>query len=182
MTPPTLTAAELASLREMVKYSYSSAILDAGIELYGRHADIFTKARRLLPDYDVDEIKAMPFMHKLRDDLGAFTLATVILPDGTQTPREEIYWRIVRPNEPSDVGPAHRDRDFHAQYGILEGVDTRKVWIPLWAEENCGLRVHDTIVWEPGTMAVFDADTVHQGVVNRGKSARVSMEITLVLA
>ncbi len=182
MTPPTLTAVELHRLREMVEYRYYEAIIESRIELYGKHADIFTKARRLLPDVEVSEIKAMPFMGKLHDELGAFTLAKVILPDGTQTPREEIYWRIVRPNEPSDVGPAHRDRDFHAQYGILEGVDTRKVWIPLWCEENCGLRVGDTIVWQPGTMAVFDADTVHQGVVNRGKSARVSMEMTLVLA
>lgn len=193
-----LNALELDMLSRIVFSQYLDAIRNAGIANYGNHAAMFPKSARLLSSFDVAHIKPMRFMDALRDNLGYFSISKVILPDGTQEDREEIYWRIVRPNHPEDVGKLHRDSDFHKQYGIEQGKQTVKCWIPLWCEPLCGLMVIPTDArmeyrdgkyidpqkWfsEPGTIVLFNQNVEHTGAINTGTSARVSIEMTLVLA
>lgn len=176
---------ELAAMREIVHKQYCRAVCSTGIESCGDHAKIFAKARRLLEPFQAGLITVLPFLQTLRAEFGNFTLSKVILPDGTQEDREEIYWRIVRPNHPEDVGKLHRDSDFHKQYGIEQGKQTVKCWIPLWCERCCGLIIctndHNAMVDEPGTIALFNSDVQHIGAVNTGTTARVSVEMTLVL-
>ena len=56
----------------------------------------------------------------------------------------EIVWRIVRPNEKSDVGPLHTDKWFWDinKWQIPSKKKCIKVWIMIGGEENkSGLRV-----------------------------------------
>lgn len=172
----------LYCLREVVNSCYGMAMVEAGIMNYANHAATFTKERRLLPPFDVGLVKRLPFMRKLLNALGGFKLSNVVI-DGKQQEREEIYWRIVRPNHPEDVGPAHRDREFHERDGMHAGGQTVKCWIPLWCEPACGLCFPEigVDVCKEGTIALFGADTLHCGAVNIGTAARISLEMTLAL-
>lgn len=189
---------ELSILRTRVNTQYLHTVWAAGIKSHGQHAELFPKSKRLFDEIDIALVKALPFMQTLRAEIGNFTLSKVILPDGTQEDREEIYWRIVRPNCHEDVGKLHRDSDFHKQYGIEQGKQTVKCWIPLWCESGCGLHIfpdpsyefrvneglhidHSKTFSEPGTLVLFGAQTYHRGEINTGTTARVSVEMTLVL-
>lgn len=172
---------ELKYFRELVSRRYFNRMISAGMKHYGCHEYLFPKSERLLHDRDVQAIKKCKFMARLRKAVGDFTLSNIVLPDGTIEQREEIYYRIVRPNQATDVGKLHRDRDFHEKYGIQKGQDSIKCWIPLWCEPDCGLKIDGQIFSEAGTIVMFGQDTPHQGMVNTGRTARVSVEITLIL-
>ncbi len=177
-----LTDKELLVLRNIVKEKYINALLNAGIQRYGDHAAIFTKWQRLFRVDDVAVVKHMGFYADIRGMLGPFTLSDVVVDGVVQPGREEVYWRIVRPNCPDDVGPAHCDREFHERDGMHFGKETVKIWIPLWCETGCGLHIFDVGVFSgPGTILMFGPDMLHQGMVNTATTARVSMEMTAVL-
>lgn len=179
-----LSPDDLETLRHIVRWSYLDALQDAGIERYGNHAEIFTKRQRILRPIDVTSIKRLDFMESIKRELGDFGITNIMLPDGTVENHAEIYWRIVRSNEPSDVGVMHRDSQFHAEEKARLYPDKQliKCWIPLWCEENCGLLIGlNEIFWKPGTVVMFNSEVPHTGMINIGKTARVSMEITLVV-
>lgn len=182
-----LSADELDFFRREVNAQYMEIVLTAGITAHGQHAALFPKSARLLDASAVTLIKAMPFMQTLRGHFGDFALSNVVLPDGEIIDREEIYWRIVRPQHPEDVGEPHRDRDFHEAEGTHAGKRTVKCWIPLWCEKNCGLGIGLPGLWndvyfdEEGALVLFNSNVRHWGTVNVGSSARVSIEMTLVL-
>lgn len=102
------------------------------------HSKLWTKQSRVLPQTAVNAIKSLPFIHRLKQEFGEFEISDIY--DTKQHHgEEEIYWRLVRPNKPTDVGSLHRDSWFHGAfnggYGMFpEGTVTVKVWIPIYCE------------------------------------------------
>jgi len=80
----------------------------------------------------------MSLLRQLTDAVGEFQISAE---DGSDW--EEIYWRLVRPHEPSDVGPLHADRWFWdlGDGTTPAGRERLKVWIAIVAEPGLsGLR------------------------------------------
>ena len=108
-----------------------------GIERYHEashlidHGSVWPKKVRILPQNAVSEIRKMSFVNKLEDYFGSFEIS-----DEDNVGREEIYWRLVRPNEKNDVGPLHADSWF---WGLGHGTTPNnmvrvKVWIGIYVE------------------------------------------------
>ena len=103
------------------------------------HNRIWNKSNRCLPQAVVQTLKTQKFFSDLTDIFGEFTVSDVAYDDKTVSGQEEIYWRLVRPNTPSDVGPLHADKWFHEILGMSgkafpEGSFTIKIWIPIYCE------------------------------------------------
>lgn len=102
------------------------------------HKKLWTKTNRVLPQEAVTEIKKMPFIARLKEEFGEFEISDVY--DVQQRPTsEEIYWRLVRPEVPTDVGLLHADKWFHIAVGMGPemfpvGKVSVKVWIPIYCE------------------------------------------------
>ena len=103
------------------------------------HAALWPKPYRVLPVDAVARIKALGFLQRVRDALGVFRIAEMVWANRTEPGREEIYWRLVRPNAPDDVGPLHADTWFHET--VADGAGqfsadevTVKLWIALKTE------------------------------------------------
>src|SRR3990167_10922376 len=118
---------------------------DRGIEKYHElshlvnHALIWPKVNRVLPKMAVDLIRSTSFIKALENTYGQFEIS-----DEENLGREEIYWRLVRPNESDDVGPLHADAWFwELDHGATPKNVTRvKVWIAIYCESGLnGLRV-----------------------------------------
>lgn len=104
------------------------------------HSRLWTKSNRLFSPGSVNHIKSLPFIAQLKKEFGEFSIS-----DAYDTQQhhgqEEIYWRLVRPHKPSDVGSLHRDSWFHETFNggngmFPEGVVTVKVWIPIYCEPS----------------------------------------------
>jgi len=119
---------------------------EIGIENYHliadklNHKEVWPKSSRVLTQLVVEKIKTFPFIARLKSELGEFSISDVY--DTYQHHGEqEIYWRLVRPNIDSDVGPLHVDKWFHESFNDGEGmfpagVVTVKIWIPLFCESG----------------------------------------------
>ncbi|MBP6917380.1 MAG: phytanoyl-CoA dioxygenase family protein [Legionellaceae bacterium] len=110
------------------------------------HQALWPKRNRVLPQDWVHQIKQMSFLSLLREEFGDFAISDIY--DTKQHyGEEEIYWRLVRPGIPSDVGSLHKDGWFHGSfnggYGMFpDGTTTVKIWIPIYCEPGKnGLRV-----------------------------------------
>lgn len=123
-----------------------------GIENYHQlsdrinHQKTWPKSTRVLPKESVLEIKKLPFLTTLKQEFGEFALSDIY--DTKQhIGHEEVYWRLVRPQQASDVGPLHKDRWFHGAfnsgYGMFPDDEvTLKLWIPIFCEPGkSGLRL-----------------------------------------
>ena len=128
---------------------YPASLVDefraAGMENYHRLADrvdhkgLWPKKARLLPSEAVARIRAMDFMQILAGEFGPFGIS-----NEEEIYPEEIYWRIVRPQMKSDVGPLHADAWFWSLgHGMTPPETVRvKVWIPFYCEAGMnGLKV-----------------------------------------
>lgn len=103
------------------------------------HSRLWNKSNRCLPQDDVQTIKALGFMKELTKVFGAFSLSSVTYDKEIVEDQEEIYWRLVRPGQPTDVGSLHADKWFHEMLdlqGRAMGQDahTLKVWTPIYCE------------------------------------------------
>lgn len=155
---------ELQRLREIVEEQFFHVIKshypeklnlfkDLGLENYHKgsyeidHAKLWPKLSRCLENQACDEIKDMGFFKKLEEDFSPFMLGRVVYEREVDWQRDEMYWRIVRPNEPTDVGTLHADRWFHESMKIRErvfpqGANALKIWIPLYVEPGAnGLEI-----------------------------------------
>lgn len=152
----TINSEELEILRTQVREQYLNVInehyphlIDSfknkGIEFYHElahlvdHSAIWPKLNRCLPQESCDEIKKMTFFKNLEDVFGPFKLGEVVYEKEVISGKDEMYWRIVRPNRPDDVGTLHADAWFHLAMKIRErcfpeGAHALKVWIPLYVE------------------------------------------------
>ena len=150
-----LLSNELAMFRQLVNAQWLSVIRSAhpelaeeaeqlGIENYHliankmNHQKLWPKSSRELSQEAVQQIKLLPFISILREEFGDFSISDIY--DTRQHyGEEEIYWRLVRPNIETDVGPLHKDKWFHGAfnsgYGMFpEDVTTVKIWIPIYCE------------------------------------------------
>lgn len=97
------------------------------------HEKLWPKVKRILPQSSVEMIQALSFMKELEKAYGAFTLS-----DEEDVGYGEMYWRIVRPDCPTDVGPIHADYMFwDLGHGKMPANSFRvKVWLALFAEKS----------------------------------------------
>lgn len=149
---------ELSVFREEITKQWLSVIEDAhpelvqqfrelGIENYHQiahlieHEQLWPKGNRCLPKNSCDEIKDLPFLQALRQEFGDFDISTVFHGNTHEAEREEIYWRLVRPNASTDVGSLHADKWFHKIMGMdysvfPAGSVTVKIWIPIFSQSG----------------------------------------------
>ena len=146
---------ELALFRKLISDQWLSTIAQAhpeledeaatvGIQNYHLltdrldHRKIWPKSTRVLPQESVEQIKRLPFIGRLREEFGDFSISD-IYDTHQHHGHEEIYWRLVRPNEEGDVGPLHADTWFHGAfnsgYGMFpDDVVTVKIWTAVHCE------------------------------------------------
>ncbi len=131
-------------LREIAP-EHCQTFLSAGIEQYHDHAYLLNhsmawpKQNRILPQSAVDYIRSTSLFQNLEAVFGKFSIA-----DEENVGREEIYWRLVRPDQSSDVGPLHADNWFWSLgHGVTPPNTERvKVWVAIFCEPGLnGLRV-----------------------------------------
>ena len=171
------------------------------------HGRAWPKQTRLLDTRHVADFSRMAFFRRIRAQVGPSAVIS----------HDELNWRLVRPNQPTDIGPLHADKWFwDAGYGygsMPAGFDRFKIWIAVhtepganglcvkshshrreWKhhfEEKDGVRkpVFDedpaTVGMEllpiaAGGMVLFHDEMLHGGVVNRGTTCRVSIELTVL--
>lgn len=116
---------------EMTQYHALSHLVD--------HSTLWPKKNRILPQNAIDYIRSTSLIKSLEDIYGDFEIS-----DEENIGREEIYWRLVRPNQFSDVGPLHADAWFwELDHGATPPNVTRvKVWIAIYCDHGLnGLRV-----------------------------------------
>lgn len=117
--------------RGMAHYHELAATID--------HANLWPKAARILPPVAVAELRTLPFCATLTAAFGAFEIS-----DEDEVGHEEIYWRLVRPQEPTDMGPLHADRWFwDLGHGTTPPARRRvKLWVAVESEPGRnGLRL-----------------------------------------
>lgn len=219
-----LAPAELERIRGLISAQYLEHLAhiqpglvplarDRGIAEYHTlpiafdHGKSWPKATRLLDPKYVADFSRMGFFRRIREQFG---------PSATIS-HDELNWRLVRPQQPSDIGPLHADKWFwDAGYGygsMPAGFDRFKIWMAIhtqpganglcikpnshrqdWRhhiEEKDGVRKPvfdedpDTMHMEllplvAGQMVMFHDELLHGGVVNRGSSSRVSIELTVL--
>ena len=140
---------ELDALHKYVEFNMLDRINAtyhaAGLNQYhtvNHHLLFADKEARLLQQWQVDKVKTWSFLVRLKKELGEFTIAPVIFNRRIVRNRQEIYWRVVRPNSETDVAEIHADTWHHGlysdAYGNLLNEDeyTAKVWIPIVCESG----------------------------------------------
>lgn len=154
--PYKLCPNELVKLRSLVEEqflqniskhypNYLELFKSAGIENYHLHSHlvdhsrIWPKLSRCLAQNACNEIKEMNFFKTLTNDFSPFQLGRVVYEREVVWEWDEMYWRIVRPHQPGDVGTLHADKWFHDCMKIRErvfpkGANALKIWIPLYCE------------------------------------------------
>jgi len=92
------------------------------------------KSSRQFSERDVQQFLELPSLIKIRERLPTFGFAHVVDERGFQE-RTEVYFRLVRPNKPCDVGMAHCDHWFHTQAGLAYEIGTTlKLWVSVSSE------------------------------------------------
>lgn len=152
-----MSSAELAEYRGLITEHWLTRIGElypaetvsefrkAGLDKYHQLADrvdhkaLWPKTARLLPEQAVKAIRGMEFMKALAEEFGPFGIS-----NEEEIYPEEVYWRIVRPGMPTDIGPVHADSWFwELGHGRMPEDTVRvKVWIPFYCEPGMnGLKV-----------------------------------------
>ncbi len=95
------------------------------------HGSMWPKVRRILGPDAVAEIRQMSLIRVLEEEFGYFEIS-----DEDNVGHEEIYWRLVRPNSPTDIGPLHADAWFwDLGHGTTPpGCQRVKVWIAIYCD------------------------------------------------
>jgi hypothetical protein len=118
----------------------------AGIEAYGRlshlvsHEKLWQKEYRVLPRECVSALVRFDFVRRLTAALGGdCRISNVVYFSGEEPDYPEVYWRLVRPNVESDVGPLHTDKWFHDLLGRGKSLyqadeTTVKMWLAIHVE------------------------------------------------
>lgn len=111
---------------EMDRYHEFSDVLD--------HKMMWPKIHRTLSSQTLDEMLRLPTMRKISEIVGGFKVS-----DEEEIGYGNAYWRIVRPNVSSDVGPLHADKWFwDLGHGKMpSGYSQRiKLWLAVFCEKG----------------------------------------------
>jgi len=116
---------------------HHKSIADAGVENYHTYSKFIDHSiwnnleKRTFPTHGVAELYRGELFCHLRDQFGDFDLA-----DAYNQGRKDVYWRLVRPNEPSDVGSLHADSWFWKidDLKMDSTLERVKVWIAIFCE------------------------------------------------
>lgn len=104
------------------------------------HGSLWKKEARIFPKHMVEKIRKMSLIQKLEEEYGPIEIV-----DEENIGYEEIDWRLVRPNQSSDVGPLHADvwfRELGHGLNPPKGFKAIKVWVALCCEPGLnGLKV-----------------------------------------
>lgn len=103
------------------------------------HANMWQNQVRIFPSLFVENMRELPFFKTLQQTFGEMPLATFSC--GCQ---EEVWYRLVRPNQKNDVGALHADEWFWTCNNVsaLKGYKRAKVWIALnMPDPSIGLHV-----------------------------------------
>lgn len=141
---------ELETLRNLIRIQWLSRIREVAPAQVGHFAELpmnryhekaclidhkkaWPKLNRVLTPDAVVALRRLPTIGRLEREFGAFSIS-----DEENLGWENIYWRLVRPDSTSDVGPMHADRWF---WDLGHGVtppDTKrvKVWIAIFCERG----------------------------------------------
>jgi hypothetical protein len=97
------------------------------------HKNMWPKSKRILGPDAVKAIRQTSLIKTLEAEFGLFEISGE---DGIE--KEEVYWRLVRPNGVADVGPLHADEWFWALgHGKTPpGHQRVKVWISIFSESG----------------------------------------------
>jgi hypothetical protein len=143
-----LTTDELSMVRALIKSQWLQRIEESGAG-YSRvfekmemnryheqchlldHKNMWPKSKRILGANAVKAIRQTSFFKTLEAEFGTFAISGE---DGIE--KEEVYWRLVRPDSATDVGPLHADEWFWALgHGVTPAGHQRvKVWISIHSE------------------------------------------------
>lgn len=142
------SSVELGVLRTLIREQWINRIREIAADQVGQfevcpmdsyhklvnlidHRSAWPKLERILPQHAVDQIRQLPTFQKLAEEFGGFMIS-----DEENLGRENIYWRLVRPDSPSDVGPMHADQWFwdlgHGK--TPDHMHRVKVWIAIYCE------------------------------------------------
>ena len=147
-TSLSLTPAELEAVKRLVERQWLDHLTNhapdhlerfaaTGIAGYHEHAhavdhsSLWPKRARILPLDAVHAIRQTTLFKQLAEAFGKFAIS-----DEDEVGWEEIYWRLVRPGEPMDVGPLHADRWFWEldEMRTPVGAQRVKVWVAIVCE------------------------------------------------
>jgi hypothetical protein len=95
------------------------------------HNNMWPKSKRILSKDSLKKLRKTSLFLKLEDEFGKFVISGE---DGIEI--EEVYWRLVRPDNLNDVGPIHADKWFwDLGHGSTPSGHRRiKVWISIFSE------------------------------------------------
>lgn len=101
------------------------------------HMFFSDKANRIFSGEFTDQLVQSDFARVLRNRIGNFCITSE---EGSKYP--EVYWRISRPFQATDVGPLHADSwfwDLNPDWSVPEGLTSKriKVWYPVQCEPGC---------------------------------------------
>lgn len=143
-----LLQAELSEIRNIIELQWLEVIkkyIPNQIDLFKKnglmhyhklsnllnHSTTWPTSERILPKYIIDQIREMSFFQRLAKEFDILFLSD------DEGMGEEMVWRLVRPNEPKDVGPLHADAWFwelgHGRPSN-ESMKRVKVWIAIYCE------------------------------------------------
>ena len=107
-----------------------------------KHKKMWPKKERILSIMDLSQFHETKIFSNIKDLIGPYEIS-----DEENLGYSNIYWRIVRPNKPQDVGPVHRDEWFwelNKHYKIEKYKERIKVWIPVVVEKGeSGLMIEE---------------------------------------
>ncbi len=108
---------------EMNRYHEACHLVD--------HKNLWPKANRILSREAVEAIRGTSLIRALEEEFGRFTVS-----DEEEVGHEEMYWRLVRPDSATDVGPLHADKWFwDLGHGKMPPDHQRvKVWISIFSD------------------------------------------------
>ena len=149
-----------ADVRRLLQYGQDFYELTAKNfhQYYDPKTQVMEKSNRFFSKENVEKIKKFQFFDQIRRDLGEFDISRKIDEDGVILEDEEMYWRVVRPNERSGVGGLHADVWFaevlNYSSTLFGNRKTLKLWIPIHTEISLnGLEIvpnshHDEFIYD----------------------------------
>tara|TARA_B100000575_G_scaffold293138_1_gene303603 strand:- start:1139 stop:1888 length:750 start_codon:yes stop_codon:yes gene_type:complete len=102
------------------------------------HKKLWPMKNRILSSNDYKKFLNTNFFKKVKN-----IYSDAKISDENNIGHGEIYWRIVRPKSPKDIGSVHADRWFWEINNDYTPPNVRRIkfWISLWCKGNNGLGV-----------------------------------------